>query len=61
MKESIKKIAFFAYLLISIGCSANSINYGFKADEIFGIVVGLLNLGIVGYIIYRYMRNIINK
>ena len=61
MKKPLHNIAFFAFVIISIGCSASSINYGFVAREIFGIAVGIANLVSVGYVVYRYMKNIMNK
>ena len=61
MKKPLHNLAFFAFVLISIGCSASSINYGFVAGEIFGIAVGIANLVSVGYIVYRYMKSIMNK
>lgn len=61
MKKPLHNLAFFAFVLISIGCSASSINYGFVVREIFGIAVGIANLASVGYIVYRYMKNIMNK
>lgn len=61
MKKPLHNLAFFAFVIISIGCSASSINYGFVAREIFGIAVGIANLASVGYIVYRYMKNIMNK
>lgn len=57
MNDSHKKLIAFAMLLIGIGASANSINYGYVHGEVFGMAVGILNLASVAYLAYKYNKH----